>query len=636
MLLDLQTNIKAYNEEVGVECVKMAQQQDRLAIAVCTPLMRRIHKGHASSGEMVFIDASGGMDRYDCRVFLLLTHSPAGGLPLACLITTSECKDTVTLALKLLKEVMPENAFFSRGEKGPAIFMTDDSEAERRSLQSVFPESKLVLCVFHVLQAAWRYVWEGKHAIQRKDRPYLLGVVKAMVYASTEEDLENSYSLLTNDLISKKYEHFMGYCNKLYDRRAEWACCLRKDLPMRGNNTNNYVEAAFRVLKDQIFERVRAYSPVQLLDFMVVRVPKYYERRLTDLVNGRLDMTISKRYLPGGELITADMINTTQTSGMYSVQSVKEANHHYHVDMVNGMCTCHVGLNGAPCKHQYAVLKHRNVRSTNFLPIKDEATRLHLFFLATGLSTVPDGWFRPLGGQPKMIEFQLQSTSAGSYIESSVHMDEDTFSTGLDPSLQSRDAQQRMQNTFDSTQGTLSAIETCGNDESSMPDLSFLESGIQGVADSLIHALRKNPTELSGAVKAFLKNFGNLKTDSAIVSALKTFGLYTGAAEALTSKKGTSQLNRLPKRPGQMIKVQPAALSRRTSTAVGGRRCLHTGRKTCAKGKSNSNAKDKLNSNSRDFNCHLMPKKRPRRAPHSLSQCVAGNENIGKSHSSKW
>lgn len=61
-----------------------------------------------------------------------------------------------------------------------------------------------------------------------------------------------------------------------------------------------------------------------------------------------------------------------------------------------GMCTCYVGFNGAPCKHQYAIIKHFGVLSINFLPISDEKMRLELLYLATGQTKVSEGWFVPL------------------------------------------------------------------------------------------------------------------------------------------------------------------------------------------------------------------------------------------------
>ena len=134
--------------------------------------------------------------------------------------------------------------------------------------------------------------------------------------------------------------------------------CLRNNLPVRGNNTNNYVEAAMNILKDQIFERVRAYSPVQLLDFILIRMTSYYERRLTDFANGRLDAVVSKRYLPDQGKITAEMISqVNEPAHLYQVQSESDASHTYDVDMVHGMCTCAVGLNA--CSLQASICSNK-------------------------------------------------------------------------------------------------------------------------------------------------------------------------------------------------------------------------------------------------------------------------------------
>ena len=48
---------------------------------------------------------------------------------------------------------------------------------------------------------------------------------------------------------------FIAYQQALFDRRQEWALCFRAGLPTRGHNTNNTVEAAMRVLKDNVLHR---------------------------------------------------------------------------------------------------------------------------------------------------------------------------------------------------------------------------------------------------------------------------------------------------------------------------------------------------------------------------------------------
>ena len=60
------------------------------------------------------------------------------------------------------------------------------------------------------------------------------------------------------------------YIVQVFERRTEWAVCYRQELAIRCNNTNNFVEAAMRILKDKVVDRVRAYNPIQLLDGVLV------------------------------------------------------------------------------------------------------------------------------------------------------------------------------------------------------------------------------------------------------------------------------------------------------------------------------------------------------------------------------
>lgn len=135
---------------------------------------------------------------------------------------------------------------------------------------------------------------------------------------------------MSEDDVAKMFTSYMKYATRLYERRQLCAVCFRKELPLRGNNTTNYVEAAMRILKDQIFQRVRAYNPIQLLDFLLTRLVGYYERRLIDLANGRVDVTISRRYLPGSSRITESMVTKVE-SNIFEVESALTDGNKYQV-----------------------------------------------------------------------------------------------------------------------------------------------------------------------------------------------------------------------------------------------------------------------------------------------------------------
>jgi hypothetical protein len=172
-------------------------------------------------------------------------------------------------------------------------------------------------------------------------------------------------------------------------------------------------------------------------------------------------------------------------------------------------------------------MKHCHIRSSNLLSFADESSRLHLFYLATGSRNVPDGWFAPLQRNVNMIDVS-QAYSPG--IDSAEDTPNGETPLHADPSVESLQQQRQMQNRFIGRHRN----QPSGHDTTCENSTVALEAKIRNMAESLIASLRNNPDELSGAVKSYLKNFEELKTDSALVSALKTFGKYTGVAESLT------------------------------------------------------------------------------------------------------
>ena len=607
MLADAENYIKSYNEKCGEVCSRMKIVKDSkgkadMIIAICSPFMKRVHKTVHQSGELVFVDASGGVDRFNCRIFILLTHSCAGGLPLGCFITRSESEDVITAGLLLLKSILPPYAFFHRGDDGPQVFLTDDCTAERQALRACYPASSLILCIFHLLQAMWRYLWDSHNNIAKGDRSHLLGFLKDMVYCKTEVELEASYALAQADPVTQKYASYTSHLNNVYGRRKEWAICYRDELPLRGNNTNNFVEAAMRVLKDKVFYRCKAFNIVQLLDFLVTRFPEYYSTRLIDIANNRLDMALSKRYVPSKNSVNPDCI--TRISDNTFTCSSSDEHTEYFVDMVLGRCTCYLGRNGAPCKHQYAIIKKFKINSFNFVPISSPVLRKVLLFIATGSKVIPQHWFG----------FDSASVTSPSSEFVDVAMTTDSVDTIILNDVNINDV------------GADNVAVVGEND--SEKQVKEIISKLRSFTDSLCTRLAADPETLLTPATKFLKNADSLLSNSAMSSALVTFGKYSGAAPLVkkNSNPRAHGLNVIPR--GTMIGVQPAAVARR-KYALGGRRSLISGR-PCKE-----SVPLKRRADSDASMPQLLPVKKPKKAPHSLAKCVANTVSLGKTHCSK-
>ena len=106
-------------------------------------------------------------------------------------------------------------------------------------------------------------------------------------------------------------------------RRQEWAICYRDSTRTRGINTNNYAEAGIRILKDIVFQRIRAYNLVQVFEFITVTFEMYYEGRLLSVAYNRMDRYISIRHkgLGASKVNDKDIVKSDQNDFLYFVKS---------------------------------------------------------------------------------------------------------------------------------------------------------------------------------------------------------------------------------------------------------------------------------------------------------------------------
>ncbi|KAJ8277811.1 hypothetical protein GJAV_G00080350 [Gymnothorax javanicus] len=409
IISELGRRLEEYNVEQGETCAKMATTEDcQLVIAICSPMMKRVHEKLRESGEMIFVDSSGNCNRQNHRVFLLLTHSPAGGLPLGVLISTAETQATITTAFGLLGTILPESCFFGHPE-GPLVVITDDSSVLRKALQSVYPRATLVLCVFHIMQAMWRWLWSTQNEVPMHHRAPLLKSFKGLIYADNGESLMENYTRLKEDHIARQYPVFLKHLEDIFMRREEWAIYLHKQLATWGNNRNNYAESAMQIVKERAFHHLKAYNLTQVVDFIITRMEAHYVRRLTDFADNCLRVRrweAAANIGLSGAIVQEDPSNYTVTSSSSTAV--------YHVNLAMGCCTCPVGISGGPCQHQLAVANEFDHHKDHFPHIPTLAMRKLCHEIATGAKGPPENMTSTLA--PVGID-QPSGTSGGGLLE---------------------------------------------------------------------------------------------------------------------------------------------------------------------------------------------------------------------------
>ena len=114
--------------------------------------MSRVHETR-QAGEMAFMESSGSLDWYNNPVFFMCTHHPCGALSLWVWVTSSQSQLSWKIQIHSVK---------SCSQKGPDIFMIDDDTGQRQALRVHWQQATLLLCIFHFLQATWRWLLDSK------------------------------------------------------------------------------------------------------------------------------------------------------------------------------------------------------------------------------------------------------------------------------------------------------------------------------------------------------------------------------------------------------------------------------------------------------------------------------------------
>ncbi|XP_052131256.1 uncharacterized protein LOC127751567 [Frankliniella occidentalis] len=600
MISALEKYVENYNSECGEVCAKFGSSADGNDhyIAVCTPMMKRIHTHYKGSGEVMFIDSSGCMDNNNARVFVILTPSVVCGLPLGLLITSSEKEPVVLAALQLWKEVLPENAFYGRGSLGPKIIISDASTSERNSVSDCWPMAVLLLCLFHVLQAMWRYIWDSHNGVEFKDKAYVYYLFREIVYAPTVEEFNNAYEEAMQDqrllLYPIVWKHFDDYKKKA----KEWALCYRVDLLTRGHHTNNFCEACMRIIKDTILQRARAYNTVQLLDLLLTKLEKHFKRKLAFVVSNRIRASRSYKYRIKAEKLKPLVAERLFSSeNLFRVENTQKKTE-YVVDSQLNICSCPIGMCGAPCKHQMMVAKKFKISNQQFLPTSDPAFRMILFFIMTGHTNIPDGFLKTLKGDNVSVDLNINPD-----YNNNTPTNENENEDQIDIPLESSDEQP--------------------------PDLDCVKEEIRNVAEDLCDRLT-NSLYLSEPCQKFVKNYWTIvkrgNFESTLASALATFSK-DQALYAPTCRR----IN---------INVQPTAPPRRSKCNQGGKHAQAGGRPNMAvvaetiavnpRGDHGYAPPSKVKRNTQvEPSWSVPPVKKPK-VRHSLDSCVGASVRLPK------
>jgi len=157
--------------------------------------------------------------------------------------------------------------------------------------------------------------------------------MKEILYAQSGSDMHTHYHEFKQKFYDQ-YPQLHRHFELLWERRCFWALSFRSELCMRGNNTNNYVERSFGILKDIVFARTQAFNCVQVFQFVIMNMERFYALRLLNFAHRHPGhLRLAKRFLcPGWDTVKMDTIQKGNSENEFIVESVQNAGQFYIVN----------------------------------------------------------------------------------------------------------------------------------------------------------------------------------------------------------------------------------------------------------------------------------------------------------------
>lgn len=261
-----------------------------------------------------------------------------------------------------------KNAFGGQGY--PSVFLTDNSDAEINALMTVWPNSTSLLCIFHVMQAVWRWLWDSKNSIKKEHRTLMMLEFRKMLYSETVEEAQKAFDATLN--AGSMYPKWQKYVIVHHWEQKERWCLAWRDHTTRGHHTNNYSEVSVRIFKENVLCRVKAYNVISLVDFCCTKLEEYYKKKCLEFSNDR--KATARLYFESiikkSNYIAKDKIIVENEH--YYVPSQNNQQLMYCVEPNIGICSCKDGMYGRFCKHQGIIYVFYKCIGVNFPPITVE------------------------------------------------------------------------------------------------------------------------------------------------------------------------------------------------------------------------------------------------------------------------
>ena len=267
------------------------------------------------------------------------------GMPVAWMLASSGTEITVSFFLRKVREASPTVT--------PGWIMSDKDRAQMNAIEAVFPESRLVLCWWHVLHA-WRQHFKTQHHEKLWEK--LRAWVRVSDVTEFDQYWREIQKLAPESVVTYLETHWMPIQEK-------WSAIPRKARSIfSDSDTNMLLEAWHHTLKTTFLASKPNRRIDHLIYTLVEEVIPYFRNKHLGYSYGLAGLDVRDRAIAEakkrGSRIPVTDIFPVSTRSAFRVISQENRELRYEVTLRPLWCTCDAFPGIEYCKHVFAVSTH--------------------------------------------------------------------------------------------------------------------------------------------------------------------------------------------------------------------------------------------------------------------------------------
>lgn len=292
----LEQLIEDFNIDAGIESASFDVCDDNYAVAVLSPFMRRISHLWPQAKYEVLLTCCGTLqdDPKNC-LFVFLSPSPVGALPVGAFITSSLMPKVISKGVELFYALLDERCFGGNGTDGPRVVLTDDSLLLIRLMNNTFPKSSVFLADKFVVDSSWKWFWGSDSPVPKHSRPRLMIILEDVFHSRNALEMETKLTTFFNDETLKTCEGFDNYRDMLNSKKQHFA--ISYGTVVDGCTEHTPYESFFSVINDMVMQNSKYSSITTMTHFAMVRLSAHFYRKISDALNGKTGL-FKRNYNP--------------------------------------------------------------------------------------------------------------------------------------------------------------------------------------------------------------------------------------------------------------------------------------------------------------------------------------------------